>query len=815
MRLHSLTVSGIAPHYATPQTLDLANVRGPLVAITGPNGAGKSTLVNALRAALFRRFTSGSLADLATAADSYVRADVETTRGRFVVTQSVNGVSRTGKGETSIRDAAGHDLLSRAQVTEGDRWVKSHLPPWSLLAASTFAAQADQGLLAADLTPQDRREILFRALGLEAIEPLPGKCRARAGQARARGEVVDGKLSVERPRADVAGAEEAAGRAHATAAAAVGRIDAARAALDDARARHAALVEAHRNVEAAQRAHDEALGKVRATKATHESIGLRILEADTVLSGRDAVLAAAARVEEIDHEIPKAESALAEARERAEAGRAAVAAASRAESDAARRVHEAEQALQRASGASGDLAAARLAGSAIERLRGLVAATEKAVGEAEAEVARWNEASLDSAGKRILRLTCSLIQIVAYGAERCAEAPEIAERALASDAEIAAEAAEAPGRVKAARTALEDARATLAGHRAAAEKAERLAARLDDLERAESDRVTAEAARDQARADRAEAVKAAHAAKVRKDDVEGVERRAMDAIVKLRDERRVAATTAARATEIAAAEARRTELCAQHQDAFYGIRDAEAALAKAPAPPAEVPMPDVAAEQRELEDAESGLRRAEREVAVADRVLADARAAAARVAELEVERRAIDDEVADLVALERTFVAMLQLSIDAAGPELAAVANELLRGGFGDRYSVSVETQRIGDKGQQIEDCYVSVLDSQNGYAGPASGLSGGQLVIVGTAIRCALAALGARTAGIVAPSVVLDESGAALQRDLVPAWVAMLRAAARVIGAGHVLIVTHDPETQQLCDSVVRVTDGRIEIGA
>lgn len=975
MKIRSLTISGVRPHYRTPQTLDVDALPGPLVCIVGENGVGKSTLVNCLPGALYRTLPRGdALADLAMAADTFVRADLEVAAGRFVITQSINGVAKKKKGEASVR-RDGVDVLDRAQVSEYDTWSDRNLPPPGLLYASTFGAAKSVGLLDPGLTEGQRRAILFRALGLDRIEPLPQACRDLASEARGRGEVIDGQIAVERPRADEAGAAAALGAARTEAAMRADDVREARAHLDRATARHAALLEAFRNAEAATNRRADALREVEHRRQIARGIGLRLMAADAVLvdadavraaradelrlaaelrtaeaayadakaaaqetrraqetalaekaaaeqrftladeprkrvaeiearetatarelADADAVAAAGARVAAIDAEIPTAEEALQTARVAAEQCRADATAADRDLSEADRRLREAESALFKARAACGDVESARTAGARAEVLRADVASAEDARAKAQAALDEMNEALHDVAGKRILILSSGLISIAA-GAE--SDPASYADEVLARDAETTREAAEAPAKLAAARQAIPCAVQALADAQRELRAAESLAARLPDLERAEVLRDEAFAAEKAALEAKRNATAAATTARTARDAAVAAQERALAVVVKLRDERRVVAATADRAAAIAAARARADELAsqrveasralvaaeqqvedarldasvafaeatthaerldvqrdeltkllatvttttealdlarrtaarepgiaaaeatarelrAQQETAQAAVETAQAALDALPEPPASEPVPDVAAQERAVQDAEAALRRAEGAVAVAERALQDAQAAAGRVADLESQRRAIDEEIADWKTIEQTYVAMLQFSIDAAGPELAELTNSLLRSPgcpSMHRYSVTVETQRPrGDGKGMIEDCYVQVVDTSNGFSGASSKLSDGQLAIVGEAVRFAIARIACRTAGIVTPTLVRDETAGMLNPIVVPEYVAMLRAGCAMLGAEKCLIVAHDPAVAALADSVVRIRDGRIE---
>lgn len=975
MRLRTLSVRGVRPHYRGEVRLDLTRLRGPIVAIVGPNGAGKSVLLGSLFAALYREWPGGgSLSDLALGRDTFVRAQIDTARGSFTITQLGDVVS--GKGESSVIDASGEAVLTSGKVTEFDAWAARVLPPARLLLASTFGAQGRAGLLDPDLTPQDRRLVLFRALGLDRYEPLPERFRKRAADARQRADVVSAQIDAERPRAATGDAEAAALAAVAARTAAAEAVDAARQRVTAAQARHEGLLAAWRDAQAARERHErvqaavrecqERLDGLRARRAEVEKVvadtevvhaaradaerlarelegdearlGSDRLAAQSVRAELDATLSRASsaaarasagdparaalreveerqlrtraalvdadqvvagqeRVRALDAEIPTAETALDAARRRAGETREASAAADRDVNDAARRVAAAERAVADGEAATRELAAARQATRTVEDLRTKVADAEAAARRAESEIEALTGATLDVAGRRIGLLRTALGSIAQGDGP---EAPdEQARAALSVDDSTAREAAEAPTKLQALRRMLDLARGVVVDSRREMASAEALGARLPEMERAlerldaaraelavageakrtavdgaarvRADRDAAEAANAKALA-RLMALRDERAAQAKVADRAGeiaalralageldAQRDAAAAAVRVaeadearaREDRRVAEAeadrlradldarrdqlavgeaavlakraacaaarrTAERAPEIAAATATALELDAQIATADAAAAAAQAALEAAPLPPDAEPVPDVAAEENAAHAAAEALRQADAAAAVAERALAEARAAADRVRALEAQLDELLREVADWTRLESDTKAVLQLSIDAAGPELAELTNSLLRGGFGDRYTVTVETQRLSADGKrQIEDCFVQIVDTTNGYSGPASGLSGGQVVIVGTALRCALARIGARTAGIERPTIVCDESGAALEEHLVPAWVAMLRHAAQVVGAEHILVVTHNPAVRELADAVVQVRDGRIEVEA
>jgi exonuclease SbcC len=154
------------------------------------------------------------------------------------------------------------------------------------------------------------------------------------------------------------------------------------------------------------------------------------------------------------------------------------------------------------------------------------------------------------------------------------------------------------------------------------------------------------------------------------------------------------------------------------------------------------------------------------------------------------------------------------LEVDAAGPELTELANELLHSCYGSRFSVRIDTtHKSADGKRDIEDCLVNVTDTEQGHDGEVREFSGGERGLIGEAIDLALTTVGTRTAGLEAPTIVRDERGASQSAASERAYIAMLRRAAEQIGAPHVLFVSHREEIRSLADSCVTIKGGQFHV--
>ncbi|MEM6789710.1 MAG: SMC family ATPase [Myxococcota bacterium] len=810
MRFTSLRMKGIGP-FTDEVFIDLDQVPGPLVAITGSNGAGKSMSLEAMFGGVYRKMpTRGSLRDVATARDSFVEVGVVNGQP-WTMRQRVD--AHSGKGEAVILDASGAAVLDAAKVREADAWVAEHLPSPAVVLSSMFGAQGSQGFL--DLDPAERKRVVLSILGHDRLDALSKAAGERARTAKAELDTLVARIADERDRAPAGDPETLRGELMTLRRAldlAQTRADAAAASLRKA---HADAVE-HERQAAAQR---QARAELAALSARRVELQIRLGDIDVrrrnnqdLVDRGDAIRAAAKRHDDLTKEVERL-------RDQKHQVERVVAKAEAVQTVARRDAQHAREALARA---EADVANAEQAEAERTRLQTRLVALQAAADEADAA-----ERSLADARQRLaeleqLRLDGKdrRIRSLREGLEDISESRfphDVASRVLVEDDALAVRLGDAPQLIAEARVTLDECEARARDVADAKAECDRVARDIVAL--------TAAADQDAAASALGRAQKGVEQADADVASTEGSKREALATLdglsAKLNGVERSLTEHGSTAKDLArleASEARIAEL-GEERDRIVAeqtkIADAIAA-AEQSLPTITVTAPDTKACEDEAEAAQSAVAERRAEVVTAERELERAETSTKRRIELTKQRAAVETELADFRLLEQDLGrnGVQALELDAVGPELTELANDLLRTCLGPRFSVRIDaTKRSADGKKKLEGCWVTVCDTESNREAEARTFSGGERVLLGEAVNLALTMMGVRHAGFSRPTIVRDETGAALDGERGRAYVAMLRRAAELVDADRVLFVTHQAELHELADARIHAEDGTLTV--
>ncbi len=875
MKISKISLRGITT-YRDLATLDLERLGPGIIAIAGPNGSGKTSLLEAVPGVLYRQTPSrGSIANMATARDAMIEIAGEN-GAPFVARLDID--NHTGRQEAVFFNEAGEPIAGPkvkefdAEIAKNFAPLDVYLA--SFFASQTGAgsvlkmSRSDRRALFGRLLGTERLELMAtaarergRALetemagaraALEAIRTGAGDVAALEGtlgvakEALARAaetakaaeaDVVQARENKEKWSKAYAEDQRAkaayddAIRKERAAATTLRDLEAQecelkpilavaaeiRAAADELRKAELNLTaaggradEASREAKRAEAQVAEADGKLRQARAVEAEIRRKLNDLEVVLADAPKIRADATKILELTSEMDEVR----------QAGESAADTERQAQEAVNLRRYEVLQITKDHEAAARDLADARArAKDAQKRLesaeRSTAAVPCAAVLEDEtragcpALVGHFRTRDevrkiIDAFGADELRLLAAAD--AALTAKDKAEAG--ANDALKSKTAASTVAADLRAQYKALHDAVSRLRA--ADRSSTLDRAEAEAGALRPnlgqaenlLDAAEADAKAAGAFHEDARRALLEALDlnrelTARVAELRSRDqmkaLEGAERAAAELKGRIEPAREAVAEASRISAELAG-KVGDADCVAEIMAADAAMKDASEALDQA---------------RRDSEDAQAAAVRAEEGLRTARAAKAKADALAAQLAPME-------KDLADWRWLARGLgrEGVQALELDAAGPRVSGLANELLAGAYGPRFQVRLETQAAKADGKGVRETFdIIVVDTERGREGNGEDLSGGEKVIVGEALGLAVGLFHAQAAGVSLGTVIRDETVGALDPENGERYLAMLRAFLRVGHVHQLLYVAHNPALVEMADAVVRVDDGLITV--
>lgn len=168
----------------------------------------------------------------------------------------------------------------------------------------------------------------------------------------------------------------------------------------------------------------------------------------------------------------------------------------------------------------------------------------------------------------------------------------------------------------------------------------------------------------------------------------------------------------------------------------------------------------------------------------------------------------VSDKVKELEAISRdytiiqkafSYTGIQSLELDSAAPEISAIANDILYKSYGDRFTISFETQRDAKDGRKIDDFIVMVFDAKTGRKKELDMLSTGESIWIKQALYFAFSVIRSKRSGFCFKTRFIDESDGALDSEARIRYLKMLESAHDSCGATLTLMVTHSQEIKDI----------------
>ncbi len=168
----------------------------------------------------------------------------------------------------------------------------------------------------------------------------------------------------------------------------------------------------------------------------------------------------------------------------------------------------------------------------------------------------------------------------------------------------------------------------------------------------------------------------------------------------------------------------------------------------------------------------------------------------------------LNDEISQWATLEKAFGndGIIALELDDAGPQISAIANELLTV-FGGRFSVRIDTQSAKAAGGMKEVFDITVFDNQTDEQKSIKRLSGGEKTWIEDAVTKAITIYNKQASGRQFKTIYTDEKDGALDFEKKKEFFAMKRRVLTLGGYDREICITQSPELMAMADGVIRLS--------
>lgn len=179
---------------------------------------------------------------------------------------------------------------------------------------------------------------------------------------------------------------------------------------------------------------------------------------------------------------------------------------------------------------------------------------------------------------------------------------------------------------------------------------------------------------------------------------------------------------------------------------------------------------------------------------------------AGRLAELDRRIARIEADIASWALFSRCMGndGVIALAIDDAGPELAALTNDLLLACYGPRFTVGIRTQVENGKGELREGFEIIVHDACNGTSKNVTKMSGGERIWINECLTRAMALYLADTSERRTATLFSDEADGAFDPQHKRQFMAMKREILRIGRYDQEYFISHSPELATMADAVL-----------
>lgn len=198
------------------------------------------------------------------------------------------------------------------------------------------------------------------------------------------------------------------------------------------------------------------------------------------------------------------------------------------------------------------------------------------------------------------------------------------------------------------------------------------------------------------------------------------------------------------------------------------------------------------------------------EINIANQVIEELTEKSKIIVDITSKAKEIEERLKDYTLIQKAFsyTGIQSLELDSAAPEISAIANDILAKSYGDRFTITFETQRDAKDGRKIDDFIIMVFDQKTGRRKELDMLSTGESIWIKQALYFAFSVIRSSRSGFCFKTRFIDESDGALDSEARPRYLKMLESAHESCGATLTVMVTHSQEIKDIVSQKLTLLD-------
>lgn len=179
-----------------------------------------------------------------------------------------------------------------------------------------------------------------------------------------------------------------------------------------------------------------------------------------------------------------------------------------------------------------------------------------------------------------------------------------------------------------------------------------------------------------------------------------------------------------------------------------------------------------------------------------------------KVKEIKLQIKEHQQNVKDYTIIKDAFGnnGIQAMELDSAAPEISDITNSILYETYGDRFTLSFDTQRDAKDGHKINDFIIKVFDSKSGRDKTLDLLSSGEGIWIKQAMYYAFSVIRSRRTGFCFRTRFLDESDGALDSENRVKYLKMIQLAHKMCNATQTILITHSQEIKDLFEQKIEL---------